>query len=49
MNNKKCPVCGSDLSGHKRDMRVKNRKVSVCCDECAKKVREEPSKYAKAR
>jgi len=41
----KCPVCDYQLDGSAKSIRVEGRTVTVCCDECAKKVRTEPAKY----
>lgn len=45
---KLCPVCQWELKEEIREVIVQGRKVQVCCDECAAKVREEPAKYAVA-
>jgi YHS domain-containing protein len=44
----KCPVCDWEIKDAKH-VKVGGKTLTVCCDECAAKVRENPSKYAKAK
>ena len=44
----KCPVCDWEIKDAKT-VKAGGKIVTVCCDECAAKVRENPSKYAKAK
>jgi YHS domain-containing protein len=46
--NKKCPVCDWELKDGGIAVKVGGREIIVCCDECAEKAKENPSKYAKA-
>lgn len=34
-----CPVCDWEIKDQGRKVRVENREVVVCCDECAEKLR----------
>ena len=44
-NESKCPVCDYKLEAGAKSIMVEGRKVAVCCDECAEKVRSSPAKY----
>ncbi len=46
MKAKKCPVCDWDIGKDAREVRIGQRVVSVCCQDCAEKVRKEPARYA---
>jgi hypothetical protein len=46
---KTCPVCGWELKDDAKSVTVNNKSVTVCCDECAEKVKAEPAKYAAAK
>jgi hypothetical protein len=41
----KCPVCGWDIKDQGQEVKVQDRTVRVCCDECAREVTQNPSKY----
>ena len=45
MKTKKCPVCDWELKGDAKKVKVKDRTVTVCCDECAEKVKANPGKF----
>lgn len=46
MHEHKCPVCGWDMkAGEGEKVTVQERTVHVCCEDCARKLREEPNKY----
>jgi len=45
MKTEKCPVCDWELKGDAKKVKVKDRTVTVCCDECAEKVKANPGKY----
>ena len=49
MATAKCPVCNWEIKDKGTEVKVGNKKVAVCCDDCAKKVQTNPDKYAKAR
>lgn len=49
MAAKKCPVCAWEIKDGGKKLKVKDRLVEVCCDECAAKVKEDPGKYAGVR
>ena len=44
----KCPVCDWEIKDAKT-VKAGGKTVTVCCDECAAKVRENPAKYLKSR
>jgi hypothetical protein len=46
---KKCPVCDWEFKDQGQAVKVGKETVTVCCADCAKAVRENPAKYAKAR
>jgi hypothetical protein len=48
MNTSKCPVCDWAINDGGIKVTVAGKEITVCCDECAEKVREEPAKYAAA-
>jgi RNase P subunit RPR2 len=45
----KCPVCDYKLEAGAKSVRLEGRNVTVCCDECAEKVRANPAKYLSKR
>ena len=47
MTVEKCPVCDWEIKDGGIKVKVGGKEVAVCCDDCAKKVQEEPAKYAK--
>jgi ribosome-binding protein aMBF1 (putative translation factor) len=49
MAAKKCPVCAWTMEGEEKTVEVKGRKVAVCCDDCAAKLKADPAKYMKPR
>ena len=48
MAAEKCPVCDWDMQDGGIKVKVAGKTLTVCCDECAKKAREDPAKYAGA-
>lgn len=46
MNTKKCPVCDWEIKDQGISVQVGGQEVTVCCDDCAQKAQEEPTKYA---
>jgi hypothetical protein len=46
MKTKKCPVCDWDIKDDGIKVKVGGKEIVVCCDDCAKKAKTEPSKYA---
>ena len=44
-NAKKCPVCDWDINDAGIKVKVGGKEITVCCDDCAKKVEETPAKY----
>lgn len=45
----KCPVCDWEVKDDGVQVRHDARVILVCCDECAEKVRKDPTKYIKQR
>lgn len=48
MNIEKCPVCDWDMKDGGIKIKVAGKEFTVCCDECAAKVRENPGAYGVA-
>ena len=48
MQVEKCPVCDWEIKDGGIKVPVGGQSVVVCCDDCAKKVQEEPAKYGAA-
>lgn len=46
MTPKKCPVCDWEITDQGVQVQVGGREVTVCCDDCAKGVKDDPTKYA---
>ena len=44
---KTCAVCGEDFE-RGTQVKAQGRDMEVCCDDCADKVRENPSRYETA-
>ncbi|HLN27785.1 MAG TPA: TRASH domain-containing protein [Gemmataceae bacterium] len=44
----KCPVCGWEIKDKGKEVKVKDKTVVVCCDDCVKEVKKSPAKYATA-
>jgi len=44
-----CPVCQYKIEDGGRPIEVNKRVILVCCEECEKKVRENPQKYIQAK
>jgi ribosome-binding protein aMBF1 (putative translation factor) len=42
----KCPVCDWQITGGGIKIQVGSKEITVCCDECAAKVKEDPARYA---
>lgn len=40
MKTSKCPVCDWEIKGSGIKVRVGGKEITVCCDECATKARE---------
>jgi len=47
MSTKKCPVCDWEVKDGGIAVKLGGRQITVCCDDCAKKAKENPTKYAK--
>ena len=45
MKTKKCTVCGDEIKGVGIKVKVGGEEVTVCCADCAKKVKENPTEY----
>jgi ribosome-binding protein aMBF1 (putative translation factor) len=46
---KKCPVCGWEIKDKGKEVKVKDKAVIVCCDECAEEVKKNPTKHMATR
>lgn len=46
MNTQKCPVCDWDINDDGIKVKVKGQEITVCCDDCARKIEENPTQYA---
>jgi ribosome-binding protein aMBF1 (putative translation factor) len=46
MQAKKCPVCDWEIKDGGQKVKVAGGEVTVCCDECAQKVKADPGRYA---
>jgi ribosome-binding protein aMBF1 (putative translation factor) len=48
MKTNKCPVCDWEIKDGGIKVKVAGKEITVCCDDCAKKAKEEPKKFASA-
>jgi hypothetical protein len=48
VKTKKCPVCEWDIKDGGIKVKVGGKEITVCCDECAEKVKKSPAKFAGA-
>jgi hypothetical protein len=46
MKTKKCPVCDWEIKDGGIKVKVGGKEITVCCDDCAKKAKASPAKYA---
>lgn len=46
MKTMKCPVCDWEIKDQGIKVQAGGQEVTVCCDDCAKTVTEDPAKYA---
>lgn len=46
MNTSKCPVCDWAINDGGIKVTVAGKEITVCCDECAQKAKENPEQYA---
>jgi len=46
MKTKKCPVCDWDIKDSGIKVKAGGKEIVVCCEDCAKKAKAEPAKYA---
>ena len=49
MNTSKCPVCDWAINDGGIKVTVGGKEITVCCDECAEKAKQDPAQYAAAR
>jgi ribosome-binding protein aMBF1 (putative translation factor) len=47
MATNKCPVCDWEIKDAGIAVKAAGKEITVCCDDCAKKVKENPANYAK--
>ena len=45
MKKETCPVCDWEINDHGREIKVRDRTVIVCCEECEKELLKRPDKY----
>jgi ribosome-binding protein aMBF1 (putative translation factor) len=45
MKTKTCPVCDMEIKDGGIAVNVDGRELTVCCDDCAQKVEENPAEY----
>jgi len=45
MKTKTCPVCGMEIKDQGITVNADGRKVTVCCEDCAKKAAENPAEF----
>jgi ribosome-binding protein aMBF1 (putative translation factor) len=48
MATKKCPVCDWEIKDAGIVVKAGGKQLTVCCDDCAKKAKENPAQYAKS-
>lgn len=48
MKTIKCPVCDWEIQDGGIQIEAGGKKIMVCCEDCASKVREDPGKYTGA-
>lgn len=48
MNTSKCPVCDWAINDGGIKVTVAGKEITVCCDECVEKAKENPALYASA-
>jgi len=46
MKTKQCPVCNWEIKDEGIKVQAGDREVTVCCDDCGEKVKEQPTRYA---
>jgi endogenous inhibitor of DNA gyrase (YacG/DUF329 family) len=46
MKTTKCPVCDWEIKDGGIKVKAGDKQITVCCDECAKKVKANPAKYS---
>jgi hypothetical protein len=49
VSNPKCPVCAWEIKDKGQEVKVEDRTVVVCCEDCAKEVKKNPAKYVGAK
>jgi ribosome-binding protein aMBF1 (putative translation factor) len=45
VKTKTCPVCGMEIKDRGITVNADGHKVTVCCEDCAKKAAENPAEY----
>jgi hypothetical protein len=48
MATKKCPVCDWEIKDAGIVVKAGDKQLTVCCDDCAKKAKDNPAQYAKS-
>jgi ribosome-binding protein aMBF1 (putative translation factor) len=49
MSKKKCPVCDWEIQDQGIQVQLTNQQITVCCEECAEKAKQDPSQYIKPK
>ncbi|MCZ6681634.1 MAG: hypothetical protein O7B26_00515 [Planctomycetota bacterium] len=47
MASEKCPVCNWKIENGGKDVMVAGKTLTVCCDDCAQKLKADPDRYAR--
>ena len=48
MDAQKCPECDWEIKDGGIKLKVGDKEITVCCDECAEKAKKEPARYVAA-
>lgn len=48
MKTNTCPVCDWEIKDGGIKVKVGDREIAVCCEDCARKAKETPEKFAAA-
>jgi hypothetical protein len=48
METKTCPVCEWEIKDAGITIKAGGGEITICCDDCARKVKENPEKYGSA-
>lgn len=48
-SKEKCPVCDYDLDASAIRVKVQDREIRVCCEDCRKALQASPEKYTRGK